>query len=208
MFERTRKNLENHICLKFFCNCLPICTVNLWKIYARKLRGIILLQFELITFRFAYGRSQNSSCLWFLDFWTCPFFPKPIIFIFGDTRTPKTKQEIPTYFRKILFYKSRNIGIPNVWQCSKRQAPDNDEYLSNEILSVLDMGSISIQKHEMEIWWYVTDLFWKHKRLTKKPIIENQETKKPFLFTSKRIPSTPQHTDSHPCTRPPSWGID
>ena len=27
-----------------------------------------------------------------------------------------------------------------------------------------------------------------------------------FYISSKGIPSTPQHTDSHPCTRPPSWG--
>ena len=27
-----------------------------------------------------------------------------------------------------------------------------------------------------------------------------------FLFSSKGAPSTPQHSDSHPCTRPPSWG--
>ena len=27
---------------------------------------------------------------------------------------------------------------------------------------------------------------------------------KPFLFSSKGIPSTPQHTDCHPCTRPGS----
>ena len=29
------------------------------------------------------------------------------------------------------------------------------------------------------------------------------ETKKPGHFSSKGIPTTPQHTDSHPCTRPP-----
>ena len=28
-----------------------------------------------------------------------------------------------------------------------------------------------------------------------------------FVFSSKGIPSTPQHSDSHPCTRPPSWVI-
>ena len=27
-----------------------------------------------------------------------------------------------------------------------------------------------------------------------------------LLFSSKRIPTTPQHTDSHPCTRLPTWG--
>ena len=32
---------------------------NLWKVYALKLHGIILLRIELITFRFAYGRDRN-----------------------------------------------------------------------------------------------------------------------------------------------------
>ena len=40
---------------------VAIVMVNLWKRYAQKLHKIILLQFELITFRFAYGRNQNSS---------------------------------------------------------------------------------------------------------------------------------------------------
>ena len=43
---------------------------------------------------------------------------------------------------------------------------------------------------------------------TKKP--RNHETKRPntniCLFSSTGIPSTPQHTDSHLCTWPPSWG--
>ena len=38
---------------------------------------------------------------------------------------------------------------------------------------------------------------------TKKPKPSNQEA---VFFSSKGIPSTPRHTDSHPCTRPPSWG--
>ena len=32
------------------------------------------------------------------------------------------------------------------------------------------------------------------------------KTNKPRNFSSKGSPSTPQLTDSHPCTRPPSWG--
>ena len=40
---------------------------------------------------------------------------------------------------------------------------------------------------------------------TKKPPNQeprNQKTMKPVLFSNEGIPSTPQHTDSHPCTRP------
>ena len=54
-----------------------------------KLRSIILLHFGRITFRFAYGRDRNSSFLWFRGFWTCPWLPKPIIFIFGKPRIPQ-----------------------------------------------------------------------------------------------------------------------
>ena len=52
----------------------------------------------------------------------------------------------------------------------------------NNISRIMDMDSISIKKHEMEIW----------------------QTLQTFLFSSKGIPSTPQHVDSHPCTTPPS----
>ena len=37
---------------------------------------------------------------------------------------------------------------------------------------------------------------------TIKPKPKNQEAKKPFLFSSEGIPSTPQNTDPHPCARP------
>ena len=41
---------------------------------------------------------------------------------------------------------------------------------------------------------------------TNEPNTKNRKTKtkhlKPLLFSSKGIPSTPQHTDFHPCTRP------
>ena len=44
-----------------------------------------------------------------MDFWTCPDPPKPTIFIFGDTRTPKENQEIPwNIFENDLFV---NMGI-------------------------------------------------------------------------------------------------
>ena len=54
---------------------------------------MILLRFGIMKFRFAYGRDQNSAFLWFWDFWTRHRALKPIIFILGNTRTPKTNQE-------------------------------------------------------------------------------------------------------------------
>ena len=41
------------------CDCSAISIVNLWKRYAKKLRSMILLQFELITFRFGYMITLN-----------------------------------------------------------------------------------------------------------------------------------------------------
>ena len=66
-----------------------------------------------------------------------------------------------------------------------------------------------------KLWNQETKNLWNQetkKQETKKPTAKkprnntprNQETKKPINFSSKGIPSTPQHTDSHPCTRPGS----
>ena len=61
-----------------------------------------------------------------------------------------------------------------------RWGSENDKICKNKSES-LDVNFMSIKKHEMEIC----------------PI---------FLFSSKGTTSTPQHFDSQPCTRPPSWG--
>ena len=58
-----------------------------------KLHRIILFHFGFVTVRCHYGTNWNLSFLWFRDFWTCPWFPKPILFIFGDTRIFQRNQE-------------------------------------------------------------------------------------------------------------------
>ena len=73
-----------------------------------KLWGIILLRFSLITFRFAYGGASKPSFLWFRDFWTCPRLPKPILFIFADTRIlNKNQQKSQGHFLTSMLYESR-----------------------------------------------------------------------------------------------------
>ena len=57
----------------------------------------------LYILRFAYGRNQNSSFLWFRDLWTRPRAPKSIMLIFWNTRIPQTNQENPETFSKIVF---------------------------------------------------------------------------------------------------------
>ena len=64
-----------------------------------------------------------------------------------------------------------------IFQISWRWGPGNDEKWSNEISKIMDMNFISMKKP------------WNGHLVT-------------FVFSSKGIPSTPQHSDSHPCTRP------
>ena len=67
--------------------------------------------------------------------------------------------------RNILFlsiWKSENIGKqmysflkfwkPYDYRFGKRRAPENDEDTRNKFYKIMDMRSISIKKHEMEIW--------------------------------------------------------
>ena len=77
---------------------------NMFQIIGLKLRGIVLLRFGIIKSRFAYGRDNNSSFLWFRDFWTRHQAPKPTMFIFGDTRTPQTNQEKSPNILKVAFF--------------------------------------------------------------------------------------------------------
>ena len=75
--------------------------------------------------------------------------------------------------------------------------PDDSSIM---ILKILDIGAIPIK-----IWNY--KLVNLRNFETKKPKTKNQETQKPrnqetCPFASRGIPSTPQHTDSHPCARP------
>ena len=61
-----------------------------------------------------------------------------------------------TFLKKIIFYKSRIGGnqksnfLDPIW---KRWAPKHDEDPPKKFLEILDPGSISARKHEMEIWY-------------------------------------------------------
>ena len=48
---------------------------------------------NLKLFDLLMGEPSTPSFLWFRDFRTCPWAPKPFIFIFGDTRTLQITQE-------------------------------------------------------------------------------------------------------------------
>ena len=86
--RKSQENLRNHSehvgkCSAFFGSC--VC--NLCRRDAQKLRGIIVVRFGLMAFRFRMGKPSNPTFLWFRSFRTCLRVPKPILSIFGDTRT-------------------------------------------------------------------------------------------------------------------------
>ena len=108
-----------------------------------------------------------------------------------------------------------NLKMSNIhfFKYSKRWAPTNPADPCHHILKFLDMRSISVRKHEVKICKYLKPINQTKKprdRETKKPKTKkprNHEAniKKPRNQDTKK-PPTPQHTDSHPWNRPPSWG--
>ena len=48
----------------------------------------------------------------------------------------------------LYFYKSQNVGC-HVFEVVGKGVPENTEVPSNEILEILNMGSISSRKHAM-----------------------------------------------------------
>ena len=160
-----------------------------------------------------------SICLWenqktfismISDFWMWPGLPKPIIFVIGDTRIPTKSQEAGTS-SNIVF-----LQISKFWKflfCrfGKRRAPTNREYLSFESLKVLDMRSIYLSK---DMKWQFSEFLklWNQTSKNQEPKQtrninrRNKNNKTPRNQETKNTPPTPQHTDCHPCTRPPLSG--
>ena len=95
--------------------------VKFMEIICSKAPGNYSASFELFTLRFAYGRTQKPSFLSFRHFQTCPRLPKPISFIFGDTRILQIIQENPESLKT-------NICIANHHDLEIEQlAPGNHE---------------------------------------------------------------------------------
>ena len=70
-------------------------------------------------FRFAHGRDRKPSFPWFRDFRTCPWLPKPILSIFGDTRMPQLIQEKPDTFLKHIMW--GNLKMLKIMFCIFRK---------------------------------------------------------------------------------------
>ena len=157
--------------MKFVCDCLRICMVNLWKRYVWKRRNIIWLQFELVTFRFTYGGPKNLSSLWFRDFRTCPRALKSIIGIFGNPRTLKTNQEnIVEYSWKILCLQ--------ISKCWTSQNFDNFGKDGRRQIPTIRL----IQSCKSWIWnQYLPETIFSNL-----VSLWNVETKKPWFFETKK----------------------
>ncbi len=74
------------------------------------------------------------------------------MFILGGTRIPKRNAEKQGNTLKHISFVSLNFLETPKCQISKRRASENDEHPRQQIFKILDMGSISIKKHEIEIW--------------------------------------------------------
>ena len=133
------------------------------------------------------GEPQNPH-LYDLDFWTCPWLPKPIIYIFGDTRKPKKKQDHHGYFESYGFCCCRNLEvleirmfesfgkdrcrtIPKIRLINSSKSWIRDRYLSNNMKWKFgNMGSLNLRHFETKKLWN------QEKQDILKPI--NQETNK------------------------------
>ena len=79
--------------------------------------------------------------------------------LFMDLSIPKYfsryKKHYGRTFENIIFRCINKLEILNfkmLDQLRKRRAPKHDEDPSNKISKNLDVGSISIRKHEIEVW--------------------------------------------------------
>ena len=151
------KSEENHMeMLKHFIS-FAIFIVNILKWIARRLCRIILLRFELVTFRVHYGRDRTPSFSWFRDCRTCPWLPKPILFFYLWRH-----QDTPDHVWKDGARENMKICFKFLWKSwiwDQNIKLTFSLKISNmgskhemDILKILNRGSISFQnkqKHEM-----------------------------------------------------------
>ena len=129
-----------------------------------------------------FQKPKNIICM-NLGFWDVsrppPTKNKTALHILGDTRTLKENQEQTLdQFSKKYFYRCRHVGNPDVWYCSKRWAPENDEGPSNKISKILDMYFIAIKNMK----WKSGNMYqisFENIKHFMKPSNQKPKTKKP-----------------------------
>ena len=92
---------------------------QLLKRYAQKLRRIILLQFELITFRFAHGRTLKPLIPMISEFLDVSLRPQTNYVFFGDLKIPQKVQQKNKSFSNNMFINLKMLEIEEFGKCRK-----------------------------------------------------------------------------------------
>ena len=116
---------------------------------AQKLRRIILLHFELVTFDFHFPKTQEVFI--FMVYGPSGSMAPKTKYVRLWTQTVSKQTSIPKHFENILFLKYQNPAKRNVREDTCRSDTNKLEHLSYAILKVLNLGSTSSGKHELEI---------------------------------------------------------
>ena len=151
-------------------------------------------------YNFANFGKMVYRTFWDLVILSCGF-PKCALLGIWKLDIWKLKVIVPI-IENVFFVK--NCGYLRFYQMLWRWGPENDETLLNKISRIMDMNFISIQNMK----WKFGNFFifneahrapWECQWSTKGPPGVSIKHIGPLSSVS---PSTPQHSDSHPCTRP------
>ena len=137
--EKPEKTRNNNI-VDLVCDWLVTCMVNFWKRYAQKLRNLILLQFELISVRFAYGRTRKPLISMISGFSDVSLSPKTIyLHLLRDQKPQNNSRKSNIIFEKRICL---NIELMNFvfLKMLETQAAGNPEDPSNMFLKNLEYG--------------------------------------------------------------------
>ena len=94
-------------------------------------------------------REPNTPHLY--EFGICGRVPGSQNQLVLSLETPGHLKKVPGIFQT-YFYKSQNVEFQKKCRFGQGWAPKNDEGPLNTISKILDMGSISSRKHEIEMW--------------------------------------------------------
>ena len=77
--------------------------VNAWKRYGQKLHSIIMLQFEFVTLRFAYGRDRKPIISMISAFSDVSLSPKTnFIYLWRPQDTSNNSRKLPKHSKKMF----------------------------------------------------------------------------------------------------------
>ena len=93
------------------------------------------------------GETPKPSSLWFRDFWTRHQAPKQIVFIFGESKTPKQHQDkYPKLFNNSFVIDLKTLEIQHFDMFGKDGRRTIPKIRLIKSSKILDMGQISSWK--------------------------------------------------------------